>query len=1159
MLKTKLRFPVWTFLMILFFTSGTFASGIVNGQSSKQEDAQIPIVKALRDVSKIYDTKFVYEKSLLEGKTTSFTMKDIKKGKKVEDILKSILYPEKLVFLYVKDNYYTIVSRDRLEQQHSYLVTNNLKGNSEGVQSVNSSNVNSYSASELTDVPVVAHIVKGRVTNSKGEPLAGVSITVKGTGVGASSDEEGNYSIDVPEDGTLVFSYVGFTTRDIPVGRRLKIDVVMEANVSALDQVVVVGYGTQKKVNLTGAVSTITSEDLSVVPTANVSTLLYGNLPGLIPIQRSGEPGADNVSLSIRGFSNPLVVVDGVKGRDFSRLDPSEIESISVLKDAASAAVYGVSGGNGVILVTTKRGKIGKPMVSYTMNYGLQSFANFPSVVNSAEYAMLKNEAAVNIKGAPLYSDAEIQKFRDGTDPNYPNFNYTDYMMHKYFPQLEQNVSISGGTDKIKYFFLLGQTSQASVWKGVNGGKLDYKKYNLRSNIDVKITDDLSLSVDFGGRDEDRNNLINSSGNMFSWYMYQTPIGLPKTPDGKISNRAYGLTAYLDRDLTGYIKDQRNIFDGALSVNYKIPFVTGLSAKVRAARNLNLEDQKQWLKKYYTYQWDEATQTSSQVGSRGVDQLILDNWKSSASEIQSSLNYENTFAERHNVKGLLLYEVSENQATNFQASRTGYTVPIDQIFAGPSLGKNNSGGASDNGRESYVGRVNYDYSGKYLLEYSFRYDGSAKFPPDKRWGYFSGISAGWRISEESFIKDNFHGIDNLKLRGSWGKLGSDNTGDFQFLTGYNYPSGSYILGGNIVTSGMVATVIPNPNITWEHSQIYDLGIDMSVLKGLLDVQADVFYRMRDHLLATRVTQLPSTFGASLPAENLNSDEARGFEIVLGHRSHIGEVKYGLLANISYTKLKNKHIEQKIFTSQYDNWKTNKADRYSNMGWAYKYIGRFQSIEEILSSPIQDQRQNSTLLPGDLKYQDFNGDGVIDGNDMQPIIRGGVPELNYGFGINGAWKRFSVDMNFQGASNYNIQNLFGSVIEPFQYDHTAYKYFLDRWHLADPKANPYDPDSKWIKGKYPPTRVGGNPNNSLPSTWLLEPITYLRLKSLSISYNLKNIVRKIGIQDMFVSLSGQNLLTISNLREKTFDPEASGDRYTYYPEIKTYNISFNVKF
>lgn len=994
-------------------------------------------------------------------------------------------------------------------------------------------------------------VVSGKVTDAKGETLPGVSIKLKGTAIGATTDLEGRYTINVPDNSSiLVFTYIGYVTKEVVVNDQTSINVKLEAADTALEEVVVVGYGTQKKVNLTGAVSTITSEKLSVVPSANVSTLLYGNLPGLIPLQRSGEPGLDDVSLSIRGFSNALVVVDGIVGRDFSRLDPTEIESITILKDAASAAVYGVSGGNGVILVTTKKGNIGKPMFNYTMNYGVQNVTKYPEFVNSEEYAILKNEAAVNLGGKPIYSPDEIQKFRDGTDPNYPNFDYYDYMVRDNPPQMQQNFSVRGGSEKIKYFFLLGQFSQASMWKG---GNQDYAKYNFRSNVDVNITDNLDISVSLGGRVEDRNNLIQSSYLMASWMQYSWPIFNPKTPDGKIASTNYGLTAYLDRDLTGYIKDQRNVYEGALSVNYKIPFVPGLSANVTAARDMYLRDEKQWLKKYNTYTWNETKQTSTMVGSRGVDQLILNNWKSSASRIQSSLNYGRSFAGAHNLKGLLLYEVSEDQATNFQAARTNYVVPIDQIFAGPDLGKSNSGGASDNGRESYVGRLNYDYSGKYLFEYSFRYDGSAKFPPERRWGYFSGVSAGWRISEESFIKDNFTAIDNLKLRGSWGKLGSDNTGNFQYLTGYTYPSGNYILGGGVVTSGMVDSGTPNPNITWEESQIFDLGVDLSLWKGLLEIEADIFYRKRAGLLARRTTQLPSTYGATLPFENLNSDDARGFEILLGHRSNIGEIKYGLSTNLSFSRLKQRHLEQRTFNSQYDGWRNNGEDRWNNLYWGYKAIGQFQSNEDIYSSPIQDARANSTLRPGDIKYDDFNMDGVINADDVQIIGRGGTPEINYGLGLNATWKRITVDMNWQGASHFNVQQQH-FLIQPFANGMNAYAYFMDRWHREDLS----DPSSKWIPGKYPATINDGAPNNKLNSSFWLLDATYLRLKSLSISYNLESeFLKRYGVQGLAVALSGQNLLTFSKLG--AIDPETPSGRLSYYPQQKTYNIGMNIKF
>ena len=722
-------------------------------------------------------------------------------------------------------------------------------------------------------------------------------------------------------------------------------------------------------------------------------------------------------------------------------------------------------------------------------------------------------------------------------------------MVRDYPPQFQQNISVRGGSEKIKYFFLLGNMSQASMWKG---GNQDYAKYNFRSNVDASITDNFDVSVEFGARIEDRNNLIQDSYLMASWMQYSWPIFTPKNPDGTIAPTNYGLTAYLDRDLAGYIQDKRNVYEGSLTLNYKIPFVKGLSVNMKAALDTYYNDKKQWLKKYYTYSWDEQSQKSSQVGSRGSDQLILDTRRASFARIIGSLKYERTFAKAHNVNGLLLYEVSEGKSTNFQASRVNYVVPIDQIFAGPDAGKSNSGGASDEGKESYVGRLNYDYLGRYLFEYSFRYDGSAKFPPSKRWGYFSGVSAGWRLSEETFISNNFKNINNLKLRASWGNLGSDNTGNFQFLTGYTYPYGNYIFGQN-TTSGMIDKGIPNPNITWESSQIFDIGLDIGLWNRLLEIEADVFYRKREGLLAQRTTQLPSTFGATLPFENLNSDDARGFEVFVAHNSSVGEVKYRITSNLSWTRLKNTHIEQRDFNNQFDSWRNNSENRWSNLYRGYKAIGQFQSMEDIFSSPIQDARANSTLRPGDIKYDDFNKDGIIDDADIQVIGRAQIPEISYGLGLTAFWKKFTFDMNWQGASHSNIQQQ-SYLIAPFSNGMNAYAYFMDRWHREDP----WDANSNWVPGKYPSTINSGAPNNTLNSSfWLLEA-TYFRLKFLSISYNLDNrFIKKLGIEDLAISLSGQNLLTFSNLG--AIDPETPSGRLSYYPQQKTYNIGLNVKF
>lgn len=993
--------------------------------------------------------------------------------------------------------------------------------------------------------------VSGTVTTITGDTLTAVSVKVRNTNISTLTDERGEYKLQLPgEQGTLVFSYVGYDSVVTDIKGTSIVDISLQPSKGSMNEVVVVGYGTQKKANVTGSVATISSRDLTSVPAANVSTLLYGNLPGLIPVQRSGQPGADDAQLSIRGFGEALVVVDGIVGRDFNRLDPNEIESITVLKDAASAAVYGVSGGNGVIVVTTKKGTSGKPKFNYNLNYGVQTVTRYPRMVTSEEFAILKNEASQNIGGAPIYTDEQIEKFRNNEGPEYPNFDYYDYFVKDYTPQLQQNISVSGGNEKIKYFFLLGQIKQESMWKG---GNQDFAKYNFRSNVTAKINEDFDISVELGGRAEDRNNLVQDSYLMASWMQYQWPIFEPKTPDGKMAGTNYGLSAYLDRDLTGYVQNNRYGIQGTLTLNYRIPFVPGLSAKLTTSRDLYFEDQKFWQKKYGLYTYDPSTQTSTQTGARDVNQLVLSNWKATYTRIQASLNYKKTIAENHNIGGLLLYEEMEDRANNFSASRINYVVPIDQIFAGPDLNKNNSGGASDNGRQSVVGRATYDFDGRYLFEYSFRYDGSAKFPVDKRWGFFSGVSAGWRISKENFFKGATNVINDLKLRASWGQNGSDKTGNFQFLTGYTYPSNNYILGGNVVTNGMVETGLPNPNITWEQTQMLNIGFDMSLWNRLLEIEGDVFHSTRKGILAQRTLQLPSTFGANLPFENLNADDTKGFELVLRHSNQVNEVRYSIFSNVSFTKSKWDHVEQREFTSQDDNWRNNIEGRWKNRFFGLKAVGQFQSQDDINSSAIQDGRQNSTLRPGDIKYDDLNGDGVIDSYDNQPIGRGEIPEINYGIGISAAWKNFTLSMNWQGASNFNLM-MYDNLIAPFNNDMGSYAFFMDRWHRADPK----DPNSAWIPGKYPSTINNGAPNNRMFSSFWLKDATYLRLRVANLTYNFDaQIFKRIGINSVALSLSGYNLLTLSGL--EYIDPETPSGRLSYYPQQKTYSAGINVIF
>ncbi len=998
--------------------------------------------------------------------------------------------------------------------------------------------------------------VTGTVLDENGTPLEGATVQVTGKSGGTLSNENGVFSISVEsESDMLSIDFVGYISQNIRVGNQRSITVTLQPNreTEKMNEVVVVGYGKQKRANVTGAIATMGAKQLSVVPAGNTANLLAGQLPGLIAVQRSSEPGNDNPELSIRGFGNALVVVDGIVGRDFNRLDPNEIESISILKDAASTAVYGVNGGNGVVLVTTKKGTRGKPEFNYTFNYGVQKVTSYPRLVNSAEFAELKNEAAVNIGGTPVFSDEDIQKFKDGSDPiNFPNIDYYKLFVKDYTPQKQHNLSVRGGSESIRYFFNVSKFDQEAMWRG---GNQNYGRYNFRSNVEANVGKNLLISVDLGGRTEDRNNLVQDAYLMASWMQYQWPINNPYTPDGKIQNTNYGLIAYLDQDMTGYIKNRINTYQANVTIDYKIPFVPGLSAKLTGAHDLLINDNKHWMKEYGLYAWDPVNNVSVRTGSRESNFLNMQNSKAIRTRLQGSLNYARKFAEKHNVTGLLLYEEMEDRNTALSGQRIGYVVPIDQIFAGPSLNQSTGGSASDNGRRSYVGRATYDYLGKYLLEYSFRYDGSPLFPEAGRWGYFSGYSGGWRVSDENFFKDNVKVLDFLKLRASYGVTGIDNTvSPFQYIAGYNYPSGNYIYGGTTVSQGFTDAGIPNPAVTWQENKITNIGAELGFWNRMLEVEIDVFKRYQSGLFGTRATQIPSTFGASLPAENINSDIVKGFEVVVRHNHNINQVNYNVSANVSFAKRQWDHFETRAFTSDYDKWMNDVNGRYTNRATGFvKYIGQFQNQEEIDNSPIQDGNGNRTLLPGDFKFEDFNGDGIIDGRDIQPTGLGTTPEIMYGLNINLSWKKFNVAMNWQGAANFQV-HLQHFLIQPFANDMSTYAYWLDRWRRADPK----DPNSEWIPGRYPATRNDGTPNNNRASTYWLRDASYFRLKSLNIGYTIDHpMLSKAGMKAINIFVSGQNLLTFTGL--EYMDPETPSGRLSVYPLMKTYNAGISVTF
>jgi TonB-linked SusC/RagA family outer membrane protein len=1001
--------------------------------------------------------------------------------------------------------------------------------------------------------------ITGMVVDENNEPVIGANIKEKGTTNGTVTDVDGNFSLEVEENAVLQVSYIGYITQETGVlssfvGERGKYLVIkLIEDVQALNEVVVVGYGVQKRASVTGSVASIQSKDIVTVKTPNITNTLAGKLPGLRAVQRSGAPGDDAASIDIRGFGSALIIVDGVE-RDFSQIDANDVESISVLKDA-SAAVYGFKGANGVILVNTKKGEIGKPKISYTGYAGVQNITRYPEFLNGYEYALLYNEAQQNIGVNAPYSAEELERFKLGTVDWYKE------TIRNSIPQMYHNMSVSGGSEKVKYFFSLGLTDQEGIYKS---GDYSFQRYNVRSNVSAQIVKGFSVDLQLSGRLDTRIKPYEYEGGLIT---RSIQMAKPVFPLYANNNSSYWQNAgdkgnpvhMSDVDEVGYSRRDRREWNGSIIFNWEIPWVQGLIAKAVLAYDYRNTYTKDWYREWYEYSYDAAADVYNITGSHTISELTANSENYFKPTQQYSLNYSRTFA-NHDIGALLLWEMYNHRTDWVKAYRQFSVGAIDQIGAGDKVNLNNDGNASVSAHEGLVGRLNYAYASKYLAEVSFRYDGSYKFAPKKRWGFFPAVSLGWRISEESFFKNALAFIENLKIRGSYGKVGDE--GDFaayQYLTGYNYPSGNYVLGSDGLSNGAKDKGMPNTNLTWYESTTSNIGIEISVLHGLLSAEFDYFTRQRDGLLATRLLTLPTTFGQSLPEENLNSDKTSGFEIVLGHRNRINDFTYDVKANFSTTRQYYGYVERAASINMYDNWRNNTNNRYKSISWGKKVVGQFQSFEEILNAPIQDGNGNKSLLPGDFRYEDWNNDGLINGNDDQPIGHGSNPRMYYGLNLSGAWKGFDLTLFFQGAAGHEVF-INGDFADPFiqQGLGNGIDMWMDRWHREDPS----DLYSNWIPGYMPALRPTGYQANRTNNTWTLQNAAYLRLKTVEIGYSLpKTWLTHMGIDNIRLYLNGFNILTFSNTTGymKYMDPENDNTMFRYYPQMKTINAGVNILF
>lgn len=986
--------------------------------------------------------------------------------------------------------------------------------------------------------------IKGTVSDLSGEPIIGANVVEKGTTNGMITDLNGNFLLNISSTAILQVSYIGYNPQELKVNGKDVFMIVLKEDQQALDEVVVVGYGTQRKGNMTGAISNIKSNDLTVTPIASTSNALAGRLPGLVAVQSSGQPGSDAAVLNIRGFGNALVIVDGVEA-SFNNIDANQIESISILKDG-SASIYGARAGNGVILVTTKRGTDSKPMFSLNASGTFQGVTKILKPLSSGQYVELKRESHLNGGGseenAP-YTEEAMKEYYKGTNPLYPNTDWYNVLMRDWSPQQQYNLSVRGGSNKIKYYGFVGFMDQKTMIKK-NGG--NYRRYNLQSNIDAKINESLSFQLDITGIHEERNTPARNmgvGGDMWLDYWTTQPIYLSSFPDPTKTPFAHGggtggLHVTSNSDLSGYYQSRYQKFQATGSLNYKVLQVEGLSAQLRMNYVQDYNFAKQFTKPVTLYSWDPTSDIYTVAGAFG-DVAKLDHTisKSHILTFQGMINYDRVFNEKHHFTAAGIYECIDYQSENVSAGRRRFlSTEIDYLFGGSTTGMYNDGGASEMGRMSFVGRFNYAYDRKYLIETIIRADASAKFSKEHRWGYFPSVSLGWVLSEEKFMK-KLKNVDNLKLRLSYGRSGNDAVGSFQYLTGYNF-SQLYMYGNSIV-QGLASTGLANPFLSWETMDIYNVGTDFSLFNHALYGVAEVFYRNRKGIPITRQSSIPSSFGSTLPQENLNSINNRGFEIMLGSSGNISDFIYDVSANISWSRAQYGHYEEPEYTDPDQERINKKSGKWVDTAFGYKSNGLFTSQEEISALGFdQDGSKNKNLRPGDIRFVDTNNDKVLDWKDQVEIGKGAIPNWMFGANFNLKYKGFDLSLLFQGAFGFYKNLTIGSTRDTFD----------DRWTEANNEAYALIP------------RVGSiSPTTKYFSDYYYKKASYLRLKIASFGYNLpKQILSVVGIEGVRIYLSGTNLFTLSGMNKYGVDPEAP-NMGNYYPQQRTISLGLNVTF
>ena len=999
----------------------------------------------------------------------------------------------------------------------------------------------------------MARTVRGVVIEAAtDDPIPGATVKCKGTpSIATATDVDGNFTLNVPDgEKTLVVSFIGMLTQDVEITSD-DLTIFLEEAANNLDEVVVVGYGTTTKRKTTTSVSTIKASDIEAVPVPNISSALAGRAAGLI-VQQSGG-GIDATSqMSIRGGGTPLFVIDNIvsEQREFNNLNPSDIESISILKDAAGTAIYGQRAGNGIVIVTTKRGQSGKVNVDYSYNISLSGPADLPKKLGSYEGAYYGNMGSIYDGLAPRYSDEELMLYRDGTNPDYPNVDWQKEVLRSYAPEQRHLLTITGGSERVKAYTALSYYDQESIYRQ---NTLNYKRYNARTNINIDIKEiGLNLTTGLEAYLTNRHDPAIGYYGVWSHIQNKTPMDIARNPLGQPYSGTTDNPLLDISDKGGYTKADNTNVRGSIDATWMVPWVKGLSIVGRASYAVLSVRSKVWSVRDGGYTWDGTPVTPTPPSLTKTANFY--NYYTT----QLFANYNRDFG-MNNIELTLGVEANGSSYDNNSLGRSQYVLDVDQIGAGPVGTQTNS--ASDGiqyRNASLIFRAHYDYGARYIAEFALRHDGADKFPKSHRWGTFFSGSLGWNVSEEKFWKESqMSTVWNMfKIRGSLGEIGQDSgIGHYDYVSSYTMnPRGAY-LGGTWYQTFYEPNQLPSPDISWYTQRDFNIGFDFALFQNAFSGSVDYFYKStKGYLASPSNVGYTGPLGLSLPIVKSDGESRRrGVDFTLQFNGRAGDFTYQIGGNFTFyderwninpfeseSSLKNPYTRQ-----------TQVSDYYSNL---YKNLGYFTGYEDILNSVWRLSSTN--IMAGDLKYYDFNGDGKLDGSDQYRMGKGSSPQGNYGISLAGQYKGFYLNMLWQGATNYNLyagtERMNGASTGALQGLPVKYDYQTDIW----------TPDN-W-KSLYPRQHSSGswtNGNNAVGSDFWLINAQYLRLKNLTIGYDFKHMLLKKTkwLSKLNLSLTGYNLLTFSPAKKWGFDPETgSSDGYSY-PVSRVYTFSVNIGF